>query len=64
MWESVESKSNESEASQVHPGDLGGVGGVGGVGWRGGAVNHPSRDVWSWSPLAKIVWLSKAYMLM
>ena len=64
MWESVESKSNESEASQVHPGDLGGGGGGGGVGWRGGAVNHPSRDVWSWSPLAKIVWLSKAYMLM
>ena len=59
MWESVESKSNESEASQVHPGGVGG-----GVGWRGGAVNHPSRDVWSWSPLAKIVWLSKAYMLM
>ena len=62
MWESVESNSNESEASQVHPGDLGGGGGGGG--WRGGAVNHPSRDVWSWSPLAKIVWLSKAYMLM
>ena len=58
MWESVESKSNESEASQVHPGDRGGWR------WRGGAVNHPSRDVWSWSPLAKIVWLSKAYMLM
>ena len=36
MWESVESKSNESEASQVHPGDLGGGGGGGGGAGGGG----------------------------